>query len=313
MTATIRGSSSRYIWHVHWVRIPVSAARDIGGRTHGVAVTRSGQVVVFAQANPAVYFFAPDGEEVVAWGDHFGGAHGLTLVEEEGTEFLWLTDQNSGAVVKATLDGRIVQEIERPDDLSYKPTWVAVNPTNGDIWVADGYGSQLVRRYDKDGTLIFTLTGDGAPDKFLCPHGIVFGPGGNLYLGDRSRKRIVVYDGAGNYVSHRDDVVHSPCMFAFHDNHIYVPELFGELKVLDHNLDVVSRIGTNLDVRPESGWLNQEGWGFPTLPGWPNHCEPKFEASERFIAPHSTSIAPDGTVYMVEWIIGGRVTKLSPR
>lgn len=312
-SATVRTDSSRYVWREHWVRIPESAAKDAGGRTHGVAVTQSGQVVVFAQASPAVYFFTPNGEEIAAWGNQFAGAHGLTLVEEDDTEFLWLTDQYSGAVLKATLDGRVVQRIEKPPEAPYKPTWVAVNPINGEIWVADGYASHVVRRYTKDGVFISTLTGEGAPDKFLCPHGIAFGPDGNLYVTDRSRKRIVIYDADGTYLSHRDDVVHSPCMFAFHGQQIYLPELFGELKVLDHNLNVISRIGTNTEVRPESGWPDQEGWGMPTLPGWPNLSDRQLDYGERFIAPHSTAVAPDGTIYVVEWVLGGRVTKLSPK
>ena len=306
-------NSTQYVWQENWIRIPASAAQASGGRTHGVAVTRSGQIVVFAQANPAVYFFTPEGKEVAAWGNQFAGAHGLTLVEEAGSEFLWLTDQHSGAVVKTTLDGHVIQEIERPPELPYKPTWVAVNPKNEDVWVTDGYASHVIRRYAKSGVLISTLTGEGAPDRFLCPHGIAFGPDGNLYVTDRSRKRIVIYDGDGTYLRHRDDVVHSPCMFAFHGGKVYVPELFGDLKILDSGLNIVSRVGTNPDVRPEGGWPDQDGWGLPTLPGWPNLSGTAYDRPERFIAPHSAAVALGGTIYVAEWVLGGRLSKLTPK
>src|SRR5690606_34975748 len=128
------------------------------GRTHGVVVANDGHVLVFCQADPGVLVIDENGRQVDAWGDRFAGAHGMTKVEEDGREYLWLTDEKSAEVVKTTLDGKTVQTIEiAPHDAyrdggAYIPTWAAVNETrhggNGDIWVADGYGSSLIHRYD---------------------------------------------------------------------------------------------------------------------------------------------------------------------
>ena len=104
----------RYRWVDHWAAIPDTPTGRMNGRTHGIAVSESGHVLVFHQADPAVLVFDMSGKLVDAWGDRFIGAHGMTLVKEGNVEFLWLTDQDSGEVVKTTLDGTMVQTLPRP-------------------------------------------------------------------------------------------------------------------------------------------------------------------------------------------------------
>src|SRR3954463_6398691 len=87
-----------YDWVENWATIPDSPEARVNGRTHGVVVTPDGSVVVFHVGNPAVLIYDREGSLVDAWGDRFPGAHGLTLVEEGGTEFLWLTDYVTGEV-----------------------------------------------------------------------------------------------------------------------------------------------------------------------------------------------------------------------
>ena len=40
--------------------------------------------------------------------DRWMGAHGMTLTEENGEEFLWLVDQDSATVTKVTLNGETI-------------------------------------------------------------------------------------------------------------------------------------------------------------------------------------------------------------
>lgn len=300
-----------YVWRDRWGRLPDTPSALENGRTHGVAVTRGGEIIVFAQMNPAVLFYSGDGELLRWWGDRFLGAHGLTLIEEDGEEGLWLTDQDSGEVVKTTLDGRTLRSISPPEqEGEYAPTWVAQNPANGDVWVADGYGSALVRRYDSDGRLMATLDGTEGPGRFLRPHGLMFSPWGDLYLTDRRNQRILVYDGEGRYLRHRDEEAHSPCSFAFHDGLINVPELFGSVKILNRKLETVAELGANPEVRPPGGWVDQDGWGWPTLEGWPDLAGTEAVQPGRFNSPHDIAVGPNGEIYIVEWIVGGRITKL---
>lgn len=291
-------------WREDWAQIPASESFRSNGRTHGAAVKSNGEVIVFAQANPAVMIFSPSGELRQAWGDRFAGAHGLTLAGD----YLWLTDQHSGEVVKTTLEGETVLSIARPavpDGQKYSPTWVAIDPVAGDVWVADGYGTNIVRRYDAGGSFVGQITGEEGPGRFQCAHGIAFDPDGRLLVTDRRNRRILIYDRDGRYVSHRDHVTHSPCCFAFHDDAIYVPELWGALKVLDRDLNLIAEIGINPAPRPEGG-------GPPAIAGWPNLAGTEHVRQGIFNSPHGVAVAADGTVYVVEWIVGGRVIRLKP-
>jgi DNA-binding beta-propeller fold protein YncE len=299
------------IWKDNWARIPEKHAAEGGGRTHGVAVLANGDVVVFAQATPSVHIFSPAGELKHAWGNNFKGAHGLTLTVEDGREYLWLTDQYSGEVGKYTTTGERVAVIEPPGSSPYAPTWAAVSPQNGEIWVADGYGSNVIRHYTREGKLLGQLTGEEGAGAFACPHGIAFGPDGNLYVTDRAHKRLVLYDVNGKYLRHIDGVTHSPCAFAFHNKRIYIPELFGDVKVLDENFACIAQYGTNHAVRPAEGWPDQEGWGRPVTAGWPDKCGPDVLKPGFFSSPHGIAVAPNGDIYVVEWIEGGRITRLA--
>lgn len=300
-----------YEWIENWGRIPETPSGKANGRTHGVAVTASGQVVVFNQANPGVLIFDAGGKLVSSWGDRFGGAHGLTLVQENGRDYLWLTDQDSREVVKTTLDGKTILNLSCPKIDAYKnggfvPTWVAVNEErfggNGDVWVTDGYGKSLVHRYNQKGEYQQTLNGtEGNAGAFACPHGIFFDfrrGYGELYIADRSNRRIQVYDAAGRFKRvFGADFLNSPCCFATCGEFLYVPELFSKLAILDGNDRLVTLLGQDEASYRTKGW--------PNLAGTPQ-VRPGY-----FNSPHGIAVAPNGDIYVVEWIIGGRITKLA--
>ncbi len=83
--------------------------------------------------------------------------HGLTLWDAGGEEFLFICDNgfdDNPQVVKTTLDGRVVLRLPDPHEIGeygadddFRPTETAIGP-NGDIYVADGYGSQWILQFD---------------------------------------------------------------------------------------------------------------------------------------------------------------------
>jgi hypothetical protein len=119
------------------------------------------------------------GRLLSSWGTEFPGAHGLTLWNAGGEEFLLITDPPAGKVAKTTLDGRIVMTLPHPASIgvygekdAYRPTETAVGP-NGDIYVADGYGSQWILQFDQTGKFIRKLGGRGTGDDQLdTAHGV---------------------------------------------------------------------------------------------------------------------------------------------
>lgn len=296
-----------YEWIEDWATIPYSAVGAERGRTHGVEISSDGRVFVFHQADPALLILDSSGNLLGRWGN-FPGAHAMTLVEEDGIEFLWLVDEVTGAVVKTTLGGEVVQELPRPTHPIYDrggrcvPTWVSVNEErfggNGDVWLADGYGSSLVHRYSRHGELLGTLTGEEGAGRFQGAHGIRFDPRKDepeLYVTDRKNGRVQVFDGEGRFKrAFGEAFLVRPCAFAFSESEMAIPDLHGRVVLTDEEDRLVAVLG--------------ETPGIEKMEGWPNN-RANF-GSGQFNAPHDAAFDREGNLYVVEWILGGRITKL---
>ena len=135
------------------------------------------------EARNNVLIYDVEGALLETWTLKLGGAHGLTLHREaDGKEFLYVTDAGAGRVIKTTLAGEVVMELPKAgkcgaykETEEYRPTETAVAP-NGDIYVADGYGSQYVLRFDREGKFISKFGGKSTqpvnPGKFMQAHGV---------------------------------------------------------------------------------------------------------------------------------------------
>jgi len=300
-----------YEWIEDWARIPDTESSRASGRTHGVAVNGTGSILVFHEATPAVLVFKPNGSQQSAWGDHFPGAHGMTLVREGMSEYLWLTDYKAGEVVKTTLDGKRLMQLSRPEiaayrDGRYAPTWVAVHEErhggNGDVWVADGYGQSYVHRYDRAGHYLGSINGtEGKAGAFRCPHAVLVDmrkTEPELYIADRSNRRIQVYDLDGRYKRvFGDDIANCPCGVSTHGDEMLITEApyRARLTILDIDDRLVCALGVNDEVC--------------TMEGFPNSRQ--LVKSGKFNTPHAVTADPAGNLYVVEWITGGRITKLA--
>lgn len=278
-------------------------------RTHGVAVTEAGHVVVFRQADPAVLVLDAAGTLLDAWGDRFLGAHGLTLVREDGRELLWLTDEHSGEVVKTTLDGETLLSLEPPplaayEGGTYAPTWVAVFEErfggDGSVWVADGYGMNLVHHYDREGRYLDSLDGAEGAGAFDCPHSVWFDTRRaepELYVADRGNRRLQVYDPEGRFKRVAGEgALECPCVGVTRGDELIVAELCARLAVLDRDDRLVGYLGRNEAVCD--------------LDEWPD-LAPRHLRTDCFNSPHGIAAAADGSLYVVEWIVGGRFIKLA--
>src|SRR2546428_175893 len=92
-------------------------------RMRRVASTYTTPYIPPAKARIPWWCFDDKGKFVKSWGKEFkGGAHGLHIQKEGGTEFLYMCDTARGVVVKAILDGEQVYSIGYPDvSEAYKP------------------------------------------------------------------------------------------------------------------------------------------------------------------------------------------------
>ena len=244
-------------------------------------------------------------------------AHGMTLVEENGEEFIWLADNLTGQVVKVDLNGTLVSSISKPDIKvyaeggNYSPTEVAVseerNGGNGEIIVTDGYGSSWIHFYDKDGNLQASIDGtDGDGGGFATPHGVWIDTrreDPELYVADRSNGQIQVYNLDGQYIRHFGaapgaDWLHSPSGFTAWGEYLIVAELRG------------SRV-TLLDANDEpAAYLGENTGAFKFNEGWPNVPHETLVPG-KFNSPHGIASDNEGNIFVAEWLIGGRVNKLT--
>jgi DNA-binding beta-propeller fold protein YncE len=322
-----------YEWVEDWAQTPDTASAREGWAHHGVVVTRSGDVITFHSGDPNLLVLAPDGTVRRTIPTALREAHGITLVEEDGVEFLWIADCGGkmvksddgvapgygyatgaagGQVVKLSLDGEVVLRLPQPPipqyaDGGYAPTWVAVDERrfggSGDVWVADGYGQSLVHCYDESGAYRRTVDG------FDCPHALFVDrrPGKaqpELYVADRSNAQVQVLDLDGNVQrTFGHDFMVSPSAFATYGEYLLVGELHARLTVCDGEDKLVAYLGRNDEVCTVEGWpnmLDRDG----------NLVRTTFLAPGKFNSPHGMAADADGNVYVAEWLIGGRFTKL---
>ena len=199
MTMQVGSGSNTYNWIDNWANIPDSESASKGWAHPGMVVTESGDVITCHAGDPTVMTFDKDGNLKGSWTGDFVDAHGITLVNEGGTDYLWIADNGSkrshthaydyppgaadksGKVFKVTLDGQTIMELDQPpvdayDSSRYAPTSISVNEErhggNGDVWVADGYGASYVHRFSKDGQYLNSINGEEGAGRYNCPHGI---------------------------------------------------------------------------------------------------------------------------------------------
>ncbi|WP_183560997.1 6-bladed beta-propeller [Mucilaginibacter sp. SP1R1] len=155
----------------NWAKISVNS--NPLANCHEMVQDSKGRLIMLGDhTHNNVLIFDKSGKLLDYWGTALPGGHGLSISKEGGEDFLLLTDcgwaldrtgnnyGQSGQVLKTTLDGKLIFAIGHPrtigvykDDEPFKPTETAVAP-NGDIYVADGYGSDYIIQYDSKGQYI---------------------------------------------------------------------------------------------------------------------------------------------------------------
>jgi hypothetical protein len=145
-----------------------------------------------------------------------------------------------------------------------------------------------------------TIDGTEGPiGHFNCPHGIWIDPRGpqqELYIADRSNHCVQVYDLSGKFkYSFGEGIVYSPCSFVAYKDQLIIPEIHCRVTILDAHKKLVCYLGENIPACER--------------PGWPNLPKSQIEPG-KFISPHAAAVDSEGNIYVAEWIIGGRITKL---
>lgn len=314
----------RMVW-TEWDARPLGKADEW---THpGLAVAPDRSVSVFDQTSRELVRLAADRTTISRTPIPAACAHGLTA---SGTD-IWVadtgvrvrvaggrvvTEEEPGGVFRVGPDGHVTMSLPRPEHAAYAhgpyiPTSVAVAETaaggSGDIWVADGYGQALVHRYTASGEYQATLDGTEGAGRFERAHCVFVDTRADeprLLVTDRSNHRVAAYDLDGRFIKLLGvGVLRMPSAFAVSGDFLFVAELWSRLAVYDPDDRLVGFLGDGEQAWEEDGWPNQAHAG---------EVGRRPVRAGRFNAPHGLDATPDGTVYVAEWSLGGRIVELRP-
>lgn len=303
--------------HHDWGKLP--EGHHYGGASHGVAFDSQGFVYIAHTGGPgSVFVFDPDGLFVRSLApQHQGEGHGIDIRREGNEDFIYLSPNSfsrKGApphkATKMTVRGEVVWEGGPPpeshrydDQQPFNTTNISFCPDGG--WhVGDGYGSSWLHRYDKDGRYLCTFGGKGKEaGQFDTPHGHWLDDRDGiprLVVCDRanSRLQLMTLDGQSLGVVPNID---RPASLDLRGQYLLCTEVFiGRLAFLDQNFNVVARLND------DAAWIKkiQETKNFRGAENRPQWLPGKF------IHPHDAAFDKDGNVFVTEWVVGGRVTKL---
>jgi hypothetical protein len=270
--------------------------------------------------NPGVQVYSADGQYLRNVPNAPFDLHGFLIRQEAGGEFLYGVRLAGGAtpadqsragldqqvIIKMTLDGRTVLSIPAssiPDEFKSKSrdgkaymrlSGIAVAP-NGDIYVTDGYSSDFLHRFNRDGKYLGSFGGKQPPYSFNQLHKIAidtrFEPA-RLLGTDRQNSRVVHFSLDGKLLGEIIGGLKRPSSLALRGDYLAVGELAGgRIIILDKEGKILTQMGTNTVA---------ENVGVNTVP--PERWQPG-----QVTTPHGLAFTAQGDLLAVEFNLFGRV------
>ncbi len=273
---------------------------------HEMVQDSRGRIILLTnETKNNILIYNTDGKVLDNWGHVFPGGHGLTLHNENGTEFLYITDIVKHQVYKTTLDGQVLLTIDAPLDAGiyskqeeFVPTETVID-SNGDIFIADGYGAQYILHYDSKGKLKNHFGGRGDGDAHLDnAHGICFDTRNNkneLLVTDRTRNCFKKFSKSGQLL----EIIKLPgacvCRPVIKGDYLYAAVLrspdmdaagTGFVTIINKQNKVISNIGGS-----EPHYVN-------------GMLQPMIQTEKIFVHPHDVCIDRDENIYVAQWASG---------
>ena len=280
--------------------------KSVLGATHGgVVIDKEGSIYTSAQIG--VFVFSPDGRLIRRFlGDEYSNIHDMEIRDETEGEFIYGARNNDAEGIKFHAQtGDIVMKLGFPQESGlnlkkFSPTAITVAP-NGDIILSDGYASNHIFKFDKNGKYLmhFGLKGNGLRE-FNIAHGMTldtrYDPP-RLLICDRNHEpkgRLLHYDLDGNFIDEVVTGLGMPTSVAVQGDYVSVPDLHGRLVILDKSNTIVAVLGHNSDPDQRMNFkVGQQDW-----------------IEGVFSGTHGSYWDEDGNLYVQDWNISGRLMKL---
>ncbi|MEZ5044616.1 MAG: 6-bladed beta-propeller [Saprospiraceae bacterium] len=295
----------QYRVHKNWGNL--DPATTPVNNCHEMVMDSKGRLIMVTdETKNNILIYDKSGKLLDSWGHDFPGGHGLTLFKEGGEDMLFICDPNLGKVFKTTIDGKILLTIDHPSTVgayeeknNFRPTETAIGP-NGDIYVADGYGSQWILQYNSKGEFIRKFGGSGNGDsQFATAHGVC--------IDDRDKNNITLlctsrvhnsfkrFSLDGKYLSNIFLPGAYVCRAVIDDGNIYAGVCWSRLKYLER----VDRSGFVTILDENNKVVSNPGGTKPKYKK--GELQIMVQENPLFMHCHDVCIDEDKNIYVCQW------------
>ena len=296
MPETFGSGDFRYTFVEDWAKLPDGMTFQ---ESPGVAVDSQDNVYVLTRGEHPIMVFDQGGNFIRSFGEGLFSdrTHGLYIAHDDA---VLAADDGIHTIQKFNSEGDKLLEVGPRDQPAPKwsgqpfnrPTSAAIMPSNGDLYISDGYGNSRIHVYSGSGEYKFSWGSPGIDaGQFIRPHNIAVDDNDRVYVVDRECHRIQIFDPQGNFVTMWSNI-HRPDSMVLWKDHIYVGELNGmggvdDAPGLGHRVSIYDLDGNRVSM---FGAV-EEG-----------------EGAGQFIAPHGIAVDSKGDVYVAEvsYTIRGR-------
>ena len=186
----------------------------------GVAVDGEDRVFILTRGEHPIMVFDRDGNFIRSFGEGLfsdNRTHGLYYSAADDS--LLAADDGIHTIQKFSSTGEKLMEIGERNHPAprwsgqpfNRPTSAAIRPSNGDIYISDGYGNSKIHVYSGGGDYKFSWGEPGIDaGQFIRPHNIAIDDQERVYVVDRECHRIQLFDVQGKFITmwsniHRPD------------------------------------------------------------------------------------------------------------